>query len=50
MFQTKGKHVTRGRLKGEFPRIVPRDAVWKEKLRIKLEGSGEFLIIYFLST
>ncbi|KAI5984194.1 hypothetical protein F5J12DRAFT_787608 [Pisolithus orientalis] len=37
---TSGKHVTRGKLKGEFPRINPRGAAWKEKSRITLEGVG----------
>ncbi|KAI6030969.1 hypothetical protein F5J12DRAFT_779977 [Pisolithus orientalis] len=37
---TSGKHVSRGRLKGESPRIVPRGAVWKEKSRVTLEGLG----------
>ncbi|KIO01571.1 hypothetical protein M404DRAFT_149769, partial [Pisolithus tinctorius Marx 270] len=34
-------HVSREKLKGEFPRIVPRGAVWKEKLRITRRG-GEY--------
>ncbi|KAI6015150.1 hypothetical protein F5J12DRAFT_781194 [Pisolithus orientalis] len=40
---TSGKCVTRGKLKGEFPRIDLRGATWKEKLRITLEGVGEYV-------
>ncbi|KAI6144939.1 hypothetical protein BKA82DRAFT_28153 [Pisolithus tinctorius] len=39
---TSGKRATRGRVKGEFPRIVPRGTVWKERSRKGLEAVGKF--------